>query len=247
MTAATAAGACTDCGTSLDGKMGVQVFRTVSPIELVPVYDGDGNRVLRCISCETGGPQGEQQPEPEPDPLGSLNTLAARTAVLAAVKARVDAEATAARAALEEALREARKKHGTRAVEVTIPDELAPGGAAVASTVTFNRDGKPTVVVAPGQMDAAIEWVAERFPEQIEEVIRPAYLKSLLGGLRPADGAVVDAQGEIIPWAIAVPGAPGSMTVKFTGDDGRDDVLRAWMAGDMGDLGIRPMLGPGQG
>lgn len=205
-----------------------------------------GVKLAVCGAC--GCASGDDA-TPEPDPLDGLDTLAARAAVLAAVKARVDAESSAARTALEDALREARKRHGTRAVEVTVPDELAPDGAAVASTVTFNRDGKPTVIVAPGQMEAAIEWVAERFPDQIEEVIRPAYLKALLSGLKPAGGRdVVDGKtGELIPWAIAVPGAPGAMTVKFTGDDSRDDVLRAWMAGDLGDLGIRPMLGPGQG
>lgn len=160
----------------------------------------------------------------------SLKELGARLAVLNAAKKQIEAEAKKARADLEEALREARRKHGTRSVDVHIPDDLAPEGMAAIANIGFNKDGDPTIGVAPGQMEAAVEWVAERHPEQIEEVIRPAYLKSLLEQqlVRQSDGTITTEDGELVEWARAEVGAKGAMVLRYTGaETGQQRLLEA--------------------
>lgn len=176
----------------------------------------------------------EEPPVAEPEEGSVLKALSGRLALLNVIKARVEAETKKARADMESALREARRKTGTRSVDVTLPDPLAPEGEAVVARVDFNKDGDPMILIAPGQDSAALEWVATHHPEQIQEIVRPAFLKSLLEKRLVRSGTVVvdSKTGEVVPWARIAPGAPGAMTVKFPAqEDGKEALLAAWLGG----------------
>lgn len=198
-------------------------------------------------------------PLPEPEQTGSvtadvervtdLRSLATRAALLQAIQRRVAAEATAAREELDGALREARRAEGTKGIDVTVPDPLAPDGARVAATVGFNKAGKPTVSVT--NMEDAVEWVARNHPTFIREVIDPLFLTNLLKSLVIDGDQIIEPKGgEVIGWASARPGAPGAMVVRFP-DDGHDALLAAWLDGLMADVQVgalpAPSTSPGQG
>jgi hypothetical protein len=168
---------------------------------------------------------------------------ARRAAVLGALKARVDAEVSAARADLDDAMRAVRKE-GVDRVEVTVSDDLAPDGQRPVATAAYNRDGKPTVSVT--HMGDAVEWVARYHPGQIREVIDPVWLAGLLKRLVIEGGHVVDPDtGEVLEWARPVPGARGSLVLKFAGgDEGREAIADAWYRGEFWDISMPALAAP---
>lgn len=90
--------------------------------------------------------------------------------------------------------------------------ELAAAGMAptwrMSEVATVSaRIAKDAVTVADPAAFAA--WVWARFPEQVERtpVVRPAYTRTVAKAARPTgDGTVVDANGELIPGLVHIPG-----------------------------------------
>jgi hypothetical protein len=171
-----------------------------------------------------------EQPVVEVD---EVTTLATRVALLKAIGAEVKRELDTADEEFQAAMAAA-KRRGQKAVEVRIPDEYGAGGLAAVATASYCKDGKPTIVV--NNMPAAVEWVAERWPEQIQEVVHPTFLKNLLEKrlkVRPGK-MVTDEAGEVVDWASVVAGAPGSLRMVFDGhDEGKARLLAAWLAGQL--------------
>lgn len=167
--------------------------------------------------------------------VDEVTTLATRVALLKSIAAEVKRELDAADESFQEAMAAA-KRRGQKAVEVRIPDEYGAGGVSAVATASYCKDGKATVVV--NNMPGCVEWVAERWPEQIQEIVHPTFLKNLVEKrlkVRPGK-LVTDETGEVVAWASVVPGAPGSLRMVFDGhEEGKARLVAAWLAGQLPD------------
>lgn len=81
------------------------------------------------------------------------------------------------------------------------------------------RSGHYTIAVATRREvspERLLEWTRERHPDQLEQVVRPAFRKAFVASLRwDDDGEPVTPDGEVIDWA----GTTTYLSVRRRGDD----------------------------
>jgi hypothetical protein len=171
----------------------------------------------------------------------SLKETAGRAAVLQALYDAIGEELKAAKTEQAAGLRAAKQETGTRQISAELP-----GGQAVAR-VTLVSPGPAATVV---DEEAFTAWVRDHRGDQIKrEVVtrvREAFVKSLLAEMTAAGVPQWCDQetGEVH----TVPGVvmqPRAAHVRTTWEKaGRDEVARAWQAGELASL-VLPQLTAG--
>lgn len=162
-------------------------------------------------------------------------------ATLAALHEVIGDALKAARAEAQDALKAEKARTGTRQITVDLP-----GGETVA-TITLVTPNPVAVVVDEAEF---LTWAIKHCPSEIERrfvtEVRPAFLKALLketsaaGAPRWCDkttGVIHDVPG------VKLQGRAPYPRLEFT-DTGREDVARAWRAGELAHV-VLPELAPG--
>lgn len=119
-----------------------------------------------------------------------------------------------------------------------------PSGIKVGNITVSNPKPKATVT----DEKQVIAWVAERYPDEIAQVVRAAFLTKLLNDMNKRGAAeIITPQGEIV----TVPGVEmqtsraASHSVTWE-DDGIEALAAAWRNGDLADLdGLRELTAGG--
>lgn len=133
---------------------------------------------------------------------------------------------------------EVRKAH-MAAIHATALDIKLPDGTKIAS------------ISSPGSKDVAkvtdegafVRWVAEYFPAEIMQTVRPAFAKKFLEELTASgEPEWADDQGEIHEvLGVEIETVEGRSSLRFA-TNGQDLLAAAWRNGDLAHLDVAPVL-----
>lgn len=141
-----------------------------------------------------------------------------------------------------DAVTEARKQHmaaiNATALAVKLPDGTKVASASAPDTKDVAKVHNPTAFLA---------WVAEHFPAEIMQVVRPAFEKKFLEGLRKSETGAewVDDQGQIheVP-GVEFETVEGRSSLRFV-TGGHELLAAAYRAGQLDHLKLPPILAIG--
>ena len=163
----------------------------------------------------------------------ALKELSTRVAVLTALRDAIDVVIDSERVILTSELIDANQTLGVKQLDITLPN-----GEKVASASIGNSESKPIVT----NEAAFTRWVAENFPTEIVQTVRPTFKKVLFEStlaVNPQGEAVHIKTGEIIDGVVF--NAPASrLTLRFK-KDGRELVAEAFNRGELEQV-IRPLF-----
>ena len=163
----------------------------------------------------------------------ALKELSTRVAVLTALRDAIDVVIDSERVILTSELLDANQTLGVKQLDITLPD-----GEKVASASIGNAEPKPVVT---NEM-AFTRWVAENFPTEIVQTVRPTFKKVLLENteqVNPQGEAVHTKTGQIIDGVVFTNSA-SRLTLRFK-KDGRELVAEAFNRGELEQV-IRPLF-----
>jgi len=163
----------------------------------------------------------------------TLKELSTRVAVLTALRDAIDVVIDSERAVLTDDLLDANQTLGVKQLEITLPN-----GEKVASASIGNSDPKPVVT----NEAAFTRWVAENFPTEIMQIVRPTFKKVLFEStqaVNPQGEAVYTKTGEVIDGVVFGTSA-SRLTLRFS-KDGRELVADAFNRGELEQV-IRPLF-----
>ena len=163
----------------------------------------------------------------------ALKELSTRVAVLTALRDAIDVVIDSERVILTSELLDANQTLGVKQLDITLPD-----GEKVASASIGNSEPKPVVT---NEM-AFTRWVAENFPTEIVQTVRPTFKKVLLENneqVNPQGEAVHTKTGQIIDGVVFTNSA-SRLTLRFK-KDGRELVAEAFNRGELEQV-IRPLF-----
>lgn len=202
--------------------------------------------------------------EPEPVEPMSVRDKNLRFALLKAVADGINAELAAEREDHTFSLVEKYVDEGTKSFDVKLPSgvKVAAISLSVPKASTEVVDEEALLAYAKESAPWLLKTVAHpAVPEQYlpptpaydEEVLDRETLTEWIKTVKPVDatgGPVVDPDsGEVVAGVLHTPeGKPRSFSVRYA-TDGRDDLARAWRAGELEHLtadSILPALGDGQ-
>jgi hypothetical protein len=181
--------------------------------------------------------------EPDPDALALLADAVVRLPDTVLEEALYAALGTAIKQR-RDVVTVDRKQH-MAAIHATSLDIKLPDGTKLAS------------VSAPGSTDVAkvtnqglfVRWVAEHFPAEIMQAVRPAWEKKFLGGLREGETGAewADDTGEIheVP-GVEFETVEGRSSLRFI-SGGHELLAAAYRAGLLDHLNLPPILAIGPG
>jgi hypothetical protein len=163
----------------------------------------------------------------------TLKYLAGRVAVLTALRDAIDEVIDQERTALTSELLEANETLGVKQLDITLPN-----GETVASASIGTSTSKPVVI----NEVVFTRWVAENFPTEIIQTVRPTFKKVLLENteqVNPQGEAVHTKTGQIIDGVVFNASAP-RLTLRFK-KDGRELVAEAFNRGELEQV-VRPLF-----
>jgi hypothetical protein len=163
----------------------------------------------------------------------TLKYLAGRVAVLTALRDAIDEVIDQERTALTAELLEANETLGVKQLDITLPN-----GETVASASIGTSTSKPVVI----NEAVFTRWVAENFPTEIIQTVRPTFKKVLLENteqVNPQGEAVHTKTGQIIDGVVFNASAP-RLTLRFK-KDGRELVAEAFNRGELEQV-VRPLF-----
>jgi len=158
----------------------------------------------------------------DPAPV-TLRDLADQVAALTQLRDMAEQTLAARRAQLSQALRHAHATQGVKQVTARL-------GSLDVATATWARPRTPYVTEPLGKL----AWVQDRFPEQVEAAIRPAFDRTLMARLsiEPEGVVVYIPTGEIVAWAAAPSPVAGYLRTTFA-TGGRAALAEAWRDGTL--------------
>ena len=158
----------------------------------------------------------------------TLKYLASRVAVLTALRDAIDDVIIQERSALTMDLLEANKTLGVKQLDITLPN-----GEKVASASIGSNESKPVVV----NEAVFTRWVAENFPTEIIQTVRPTFKKVLFENteqVNPQGEAVHTKSGQIIDGVVFSASDP-RLTLRFK-REGRELVAESFNRGELQQL-----------
>ena len=163
----------------------------------------------------------------------ALKELSTRVAVLTALRDAIDVVIDSERVVLTSELIDANQTLGVKQLDITLPN-----GEKVASASIGNSEPKPLVT----NEAAFVRWVAENFPTEIIQTVRPTFKKVLFENteqVNPQGEAVHTKTGEIID-GVVFSNPSSRLTLRFK-KDGRELVAEAFNRGELEQV-IRPLF-----
>ena len=163
----------------------------------------------------------------------ALKELSTRVAVLTALRDAIDVVIDSERVILTSELIDANQTLGVKQLDITLPN-----GEKVASASIGNSEPKPVVT----NEAAFVRWVAENFPTEIIQTVRPTFKKVLFENteqVNPQGEAVHTRTGEIID-GVVFSNPSSRLTLRFK-KDGRELVADAFNRGELEQV-IRPLF-----
>lgn len=158
----------------------------------------------------------------------TLKYLASRVAILTALRDAIDDVIIQERSALTIDLLEANKTLGVKQLDITLPN-----GEKVASASIGSNESKPVVV----NEAVFTRWVAENFPTEIIQTVRPSFKKVLFENteqVNPQGEAVHTKSGQIIDGVVFSASEP-RLTLRFK-KEGRELVAESFNRGELQQL-----------
>jgi len=163
----------------------------------------------------------------------ALKELSTRVAVLTALRDAIDIVIDSERVVLTSELTDANQALGVKQLDITLPN-----GEKVASASIGNSEPKPFVT----NEAAFTRWVAENFPTEVMQTVRPTFKKVLFEStlaVNPQGEAVYIKTGEVID-GVVFSASAARLTLRFK-KDGRELVAEAFNRGELEQV-IRPLF-----